>query len=130
MKVYKVIDKLQKLAKDNPEQEITIETGKHHYYECPCCGKNVIERQKGFFCENRECKFALWKDNRFMDSLSKKMNKSVAENLLKDRKVKLKKCRSIKTGKTYDTTLVMKVDEKQRPQFSLDFENRSQRKDR
>ena len=97
---------------------------------CPCCGKNVIERQKGFFCENRECKFALWKDNRFMDSLSKKMNKSVAENLLKDGKVKLKKCRSIKTGKTYDTTLVMKVDENQRPQFSLDFESRSQGKDR
>ncbi|MDD3415465.1 MAG: DNA topoisomerase 3 [Lachnospiraceae bacterium] len=97
---------------------------------CPCCGKNVIERQKGFFCEDRECKFALWKDNRFIDSLSKKMNKSVAENLLKDGKVKLRKCRSLKTGKTYDTTLVMKVDQNQKPQFSLDFENRSQGKDR
>ena len=97
---------------------------------CPCCGKNVIERQKGFFCENKECKFALWKDNRFMDSLSKIMNKSVAENLLKDGKMKLKKCRSVKTGKTYDTTLVMKVDENQRPQFSLDFDSRSQGKDR
>ena len=97
---------------------------------CPCCGKNVIERQKGFFCENRECSFALWKDNRFLDSLSKKMNKSVAENLLKDGKVKLKKCKSLKTGKTYDTTLVMAVDENQRPQFSLDFENRSKGKER
>ena len=95
---------------------------------CPCCGKNVIERQKGFFCENRECSFALWKDNRFLDSLSKKMNKSVAENLLKDGKVKLKKCKSLKTGKTYDTTLVMAVDENQRPQFSLEFENRSKGK--
>ena len=97
---------------------------------CPCCGKNVIERQKGFFCENRECSFALWKDNRFLDSLSKKMNKSVAENLLKDGKVKLKKCKSLKTGKVYDTTLVMAVDENQRPQFSLDFENRSKGKER
>ena len=97
---------------------------------CPCCGKNVIERQKGFFCENRECSFALWKDNRFLDSLSKKMNKSVAENLLKDGKAKLKKCKSLKTGKVYDTTLVMAVDENQRPQFSLDFENRSKGKER
>ena len=65
-----------------------------------------------------------------MDSLSKKMNKSVAENLLKDGKVKLKKCKSLKTGKVYDTTLVMAVDENQRPQFSLEFENRSKGKER
>lgn len=97
---------------------------------CPCCGKNVGEKQKGFFCENRECKFVLWKDNRFLESLSKKMNKSVAENLLKDGKVKLKKCRSVKTGNTYDTTLVMKVDENQNPQFSLDFEKQNKRKER
>ena len=71
---------------------------------CPCCQSNVIERPKGFFCEKKECRFALWKNNRFLDSLSKTMTKSVAEKLLKDGKVRLKKCRSIKTGKTYDTT--------------------------
>ena len=117
---YKVIESAEAMM--HPEAE--------PIGECPCCGKNVIERQKGFFCENRECSFALWKDNRFLDSLSKKMNKSVAENLLKDGKVKLKKCKSLKTGKTYDTTLVMAVDENQRPQFSLEFENRSKGKER
>ena len=117
---YKVIESAEAMM--HPEAE--------PIGECPCCGKNVIERQKGFFCENRECNFALWKDNRFLDSLSKKMNKSVAENLLKDGKVKLKKCKSLKTGKTYDTTLVMAVDENQRPQFSLEFENRSKGKER
>ena len=59
---------------------------------CPCCGKNVVEKQKAFFCENRECKFALWKENRFFEAIGKKMNKSVAQSLLKDKKVKLKKC--------------------------------------
>ena len=28
---------------------------------CPNCGTNVVEREKGWFCENRECRFALWK---------------------------------------------------------------------
>ena len=51
MKVYKVIDKLQKLAKDNPEQEITIETGKHHYYEFPCCGKKYVRVQELATCK-------------------------------------------------------------------------------
>ena len=58
---------------------------------CPCCSKNVLEQQKGFFCENKACKFALWKDNRFFDALGKKMNKQVAQSLLRDGKVKLKK---------------------------------------
>ena len=28
---------------------------------CPNCGTNVVEREKGWFCENRECRFVLWK---------------------------------------------------------------------
>ncbi len=33
---------------------------------CPNCGANVVEREKGWFCENRDpCRFVLWKDNAF-----------------------------------------------------------------
>ena len=35
---------------------------------CPRCGAPVFEGKKGFFCDNRECSFALWKDNRFFSS--------------------------------------------------------------
>lgn len=89
--------------------------------KCPHCGSDVIEKSKGFFCENKDCKFALWKDNRFFDSLSKKLTKQVAEQLLSRGKAKLKKCRSVKTGKTYDTTVVLSVSDNGAPQFTLDF---------
>jgi len=89
--------------------------------KCPACGSDVIEKSKGFFCENKECKFALWKDNRFFDSLSKKLTKQVAEQLLSKGKANLKKCRSVKTGKTYDTTVVLSVSDNGSAQFSLDF---------
>ena len=89
--------------------------------KCPACGADVIEKSKGFFCENKECKFALWKDNRFFDSLSKKLTKQVAEQLLSKGKANLKKCRSVKTGKTYDTTVVLSVSDNGAPQFTLDF---------
>ncbi len=36
---------------------------------CPNCGEAVIEREKGWFCENRECRFVLWKDNAFFKRL-------------------------------------------------------------
>ena len=89
--------------------------------KCPHCGADVIEKTKGFFCENKDCKFALWKDNRFFDSLSKKLTKQVAEQLLSRGMAKLKKCRSVKTGKTYDTTVVLSVSDNGAPQFTLDF---------
>lgn len=89
--------------------------------KCPHCGSDVIEKSKGFFCENKDCKFALWKDNRFFDSLSKKLTKQVAEQLLSRGRTKLKKCRSVKTGKTYDTTVVLSVSDNGAPQFTLDF---------
>ena len=89
--------------------------------KCPACGADVVEKSKGFMCSNRDCKFALWKENRFMDALSKKMTKQIAVTLLKDGRCKLKKCRSVKTGKTYDTTLVLSTEDNGRVNYSLDF---------
>jgi len=89
---------------------------------CPVCGSKVIEKQKGFFCSNAGCKFALWKNNRFFDSFGKKINRQVAESLLLNGRADLKKCRSVKTGKTFDTTVVLSTNDKGQAQFSLDFE--------
>jgi DNA topoisomerase-3 len=91
---------------------------------CPVCGSEVIEKQKGFFCSNAGCKFALWKNNRFFDSFGKKINRQVAESLLLNGRADLKKCRSVKTGKTFDTTVVLSTNDKGQAQFSLDFTNK------
>ena len=110
---------------DTYEVASNAEVLMHPVYEplgkCPCCGSDVVEKSKGFFCENKDCKFALWKDNRFFDSLSKKLTKQVAVQLLQKGKAPLKKCRSVKTGKTYDTTVVLTTGESGQAQFSLDF---------
>ena len=91
---------------------------------CPSCGQHVVERQKGYSCENRQCNFVLWKQNRFFEALGKKMTKQTAIKLLSDGKVALKGCKSKKTGKSYDTTVVMTVDETQRAVFTLHFEKK------
>ena len=81
----------------------------------------MVEKSKGFFCENNSCKFALWKDNRFFDSLSKKITKQIAMQLIQNGKARLKKCRSIKTGRAYDATVVLTTSDNGQVQFSLDF---------
>lgn len=90
--------------------------------KCPVCGKPVTERPKSYSCSDRECKFALWKNDRFFAAIGKSMNSTVAKQLLTSGKVKLKGCVSAKTGKKYDATVWMIVDENGKYQFSMDFE--------
>ena len=88
---------------------------------CPNCGKPVVEREKGWFCENRECRFVLWKDNAFLKRLGKRMDAHVADKLLRDGRVRLKDCKSAK-GKTYNATVLLSCEADGRSKFSLDFE--------
>ena len=50
------------------------------------------------------------------------MTKQTAIKLLQNGKVKLKGCKSQKTGKNYDATVVMSIDETGRTVFQLSFE--------
>ena len=92
--------------------------------KCPRCGKNVLEKKQGFFCENRNCGFALWKNSKFFTAKKKQLTETVAAALLKDGRVQLSGCYSEKTQKTYDATVVMQDDGKQ-TNFSLEFAKRS-----
>ena len=91
--------------------------------KCPACGSEVMEKQKGYFCSNRDCSFVLWKDNRFFDSIGKKMTKQMAGSLIREGRVNLRKCTSRKTGNYYDATLVMTTTEKGKIRFDLEFDN-------
>ena len=89
---------------------------------CPNCGANVVEREKGWFCENRECRFALWKDNAYFKRLGKHLDGRMVDKLLRDGRVRLKDCRSAK-GKTYNATVLLSCESDGRSKFSLEFEN-------
>ena len=88
---------------------------------CPNCGANVVEREKGWFCENRECRFVLWKDNAFFKRLGKRLDAHVADKLLRDGRVRLKDCKSAK-GKNYNATVLLSCEADGRSKFSLEFE--------
>ena len=88
---------------------------------CPNCGKPVVEREKGWFCENRECRFVLWKDNAFFKRLGKRLDAHVADKLLRDGRVRLKDCKSAK-GKTYNAIVLLSCETDGRSKFSLEFE--------
>jgi len=88
---------------------------------CPNCGANVVEREKGWFCESNPCRFVLWKDNAFFKRLGKRLDGRMADKLLRDGRVRLKDCKSAK-GKTYNATVLLSCEADGRSKFSLEFE--------
>ena len=88
---------------------------------CPRCGAPVYEGKKGFFCNNRECCFALWKDNRFFSSKKKSITKSVAAALLKEGRISMSGLYSEKTGRTYDAEVILDDTGGKYVNFKLEF---------
>ena len=74
---------------------------------CPRCGKPVYEGKKNFACSDRACQFVMWKNDRFFEQRGKAFTAKIAAALLKDGKAKVKGLRSLRTGKTYDGTIVL-----------------------
>ncbi len=87
---------------------------------CPRCGGRVREHSKGFFCETKDCRFAMWKNSRFFEAKKKALTRKLAAELLKKGRAPLKGCHSEKTGKTYDATVVME-DTGDRVEYKLVF---------
>lgn len=69
---------------------------------CPVCGNPVVEGEKSFGCSNWKngCKYAIWKDDNYINSFGKKVSKEMVEILLKNGKVGFRNLKS-KKGNTF-----------------------------
>ena len=100
--------------------EVLFPSGRDVIGKCPRCGGDVTESKKGFFCETNDCRFGLWRDNKFLTGKKITMTKKMVATLLKDGKIPVKGIFSEKTGKSYDATLVM-TDDGEKTIYNLDF---------
>ena len=87
---------------------------------CPRCGGKVTENRKGFCCENKECQFAIWKDNKWWAAKKKQLTKAIVSKLLKDGRARVSGLYSEKTKRTYTATVLM-LDKGNFVNFSLEF---------
>ena len=90
--------------------------------KCPRCGASVVEISKGFVCENRDCGFAIWKENKFFTAKRKKPTKALVTELLSTGRARLIGCYSEKTGKTYDATVILDDTGGKYVGFKLEFD--------
>ena len=88
---------------------------------CPACGGDVCETAKGWFCRDKGCRFALWKENRFFQTLGKQMTEELAKQLVNQGKARLTHCYSRKSNRYYDTTVHVETGEDGAAAFKLEF---------
>lgn len=103
-----------------PESELQRFSAKESIGNCPLCGGPVYEGKKNFYCIDRTCNFALWKENRYLSGMKKKLDKKMAADLLKRGRTHVKDFYSAKTDSTFEADLLMAMDGS-KVQFSLDF---------
>lgn len=89
---------------------------------CPRCGSPIYEGEKNFYCSNRECRFCIWKESKWLSGMKKKVTKKMAESLLAEGRVKVSGLYSQKTGRNFDADLVLE-DTGEYVNFRLDFSN-------
>jgi DNA topoisomerase-3 len=88
---------------------------------CPRCQYPVLEGDRQFFCQNKDCGFTLWKDNRFFTDKKKNLTREIAAILLKDGSIQMKNLYSPKTRKTYDARIIMDDNGGKYVHFLLEF---------
>lgn len=89
---------------------------------CLFCGKEVLETGLGFSCKDKNCNFILWKKNKFLEKIGKKMNRSLASSLLSEygNKVSIGKIKSAK-GNLVEALLSLVVESDKTLSYNLDF---------
>ena len=107
-----------------PEEERNrFQTAKELIGKCPVCGSDIFEGKRNFYCSNRQCDFALWKDNRFLEGMEKKLDKKMAKELLDKACTHVKGLYSKKKDSKFDADLLMTL-ENGKPKFHLEFPKR------
>lgn len=90
---------------------------------CPECGNPVVETEKAFGCSNWKngCRFTVWKNDKFIESMGKKVSPEMVELLLKNGKVGFRGLVSKKGNKFSAYLRYVKDEEKGYYSWKIDF---------
>lgn len=93
--------------------KVELPEGTESIGKCPVCGNDIIEGEKGFGCTNWKngCKYTIWKNDKFIESMGKKVTNEMVKLLLKNGKVGFRNLKS-KKGTLFSAYLRYEKDEK------------------
>ena len=119
--ITSLVRKILEGCREIPEEERRrFQTAREVIGKCPVCGCDVFEGKQNFYCSNRQCDFALWKENRFLGSMEKNLDKKMARELLDKACTHVKGLYSKKKDMKFDADLLLTLEDG-KPRFHLEF---------
>ena len=119
--ITSLVRKIFEVCREIPEEERRrFQTAREVIGKCPVCGCDVFEGKQNFYCSNRQCDFALWKENRFLGSMEKNLDKKMARELLDKACTHVKGLYSKKKDMKFDADLLLTLEDG-KPRFHLEF---------
>ena len=119
--VTSLVRKILEVCREIPEEERRrFQTAREVIGKCPVCGCDVFEGKQNCYCSNRQCDFALWKENRFLGSMEKNLDKKMARELLDKACTHVKGLYSKKKDMKFDADLLLTLEDG-KPRFHLEF---------
>ena len=119
--ITSLVGKILEVCRDIPEEERRrFQTAREVIGKCPVCGSDIFEGKQNFYCSNRQCDFALWKENRFLGSMEKNLDKKMAKELLAKACTHVKGLYSRKKDMRFDADLLLTLEDG-KPRFHLEF---------
>lgn len=119
--ITSLVSKILEVCREIPKEERRrFQTAREVIGKCPVCGCDVFEGKQNYYCSNRQCDFALWKENRFLGSMSKNLDKKMARELLDKACTHVKGLYSKKKDMKFDADLLLTLEDG-KPRFHLEF---------
>lgn len=119
--ITSLVRKILEVCREIPEEERRrFQTAREVIGKCPVCGCDVFEGKQNFYCSNRQCDFALWKENRFLGSMEKNLDKKMARELLDKACTHVKGLYFKKKDMKFDADLLLTLEDG-KPRFHLEF---------
>ena len=119
--ITSLVRKILEVCREIPEEERRrFQTAREVIGKCPVCDCDVFEGKQNFYCSNRQCDFALWKENRFLGSMEKNLDKKMARELLDKACTHVKGLYSKKKDMKFDADLLLTLEDG-KPRFHLEF---------
>ena len=119
--ITSLVRKILEVCREIPEEERRrFQTAREVIGKCPVCGCDVFEGKQNFYCSNRQCDFALWKENRFLGSMEKNLDKKMARELLDKACTHVKGLYSKKKDMKFDADLLLTLEDG-KLRFHLEF---------
>ena len=119
--ITSLVRKILEVCREIPEEERRrFQTEREVIGKCPVCGCDVFEGKQNFYCSNRQCDFALWKENRFLGSMEKNLDKKMARELLDKACTHVNGLYSKKKDMKFDADLLLTLEDG-KPRFHLEF---------